>query len=1071
MAKLSVSDFASIGNELTFLTTLNANFGLVEAAIENTLSRDGTSPNEMEADLDMNSNRILNLLAAVGATEPVRLLEFQGLEDEFDVLSGQVADALAAMAAALVDLNEGIDLFDAGMALLNAAVAAAQLAETNAETAETAAESAQAAAEAALALFMDQYLGAFAVEPLVDNDAGPLEAGDLYFDTVFDSLRVYDGANWIGTFAIALDDLTNVNITSPQDGEVLVYDSGDWVNDSVAAAVATFLDLTDTPNDYTGDALKLVRVNAGETALEFFTGAFTASAITFTPAGTIAATDVQAAIEELDTEHSEFVADTVGAMVTGNTETLITVTYQDADNTLDFVVNNDLSAYDNTTSAFLTQASADALFLTPAEGNAAYQPLDADLTSWAGVTRGAGFDTFTATPSSANLALLVTGETGSGALVFGTSPTLTTPDLGTPSALVLTSATGLTSSGVATATLVTAADTIATNDNDTTWPTTAAVIDYVGAFGSGATTALDNLAAVAINATLIPGTSDAVALGSTTKQWSDLFLAEGGVINWDSGDLSLTQTGNVLRLEGGGLVLNHSALLATYTGSTIAPLAQFHGTTEGTSNYAFGKWSADALASRLLLSKSRGATIASYTVVQDNDVLGTVAFEGADGTDLARGANIFARVDGTPGAGDMPTELVFATSADGSETPTERWFIGPTGSLGVIANGQTIELGTSGDTTLTRTAAGRVTVEAVPVNIFTSQATAPSSPLEGDQWFDEDTGTLFWYVDSQWAELTGGGGTIGTQEDLFLTEGGVINWDSGDVLLTQTGNSLALTGGGLVVGHTDLLATYTSSTNTPQQQGVGTAFGAMLSVTRFSASAAAPVIYLTHSRGATIGDYTVSNDNDVHGIIRFEGSDGTDFAQGASITARVDGTPGNNDMPTELVFSTSAAGSATPTERLIIGPDGGLTFPATENTNANANTLDDYEEGTFTPVILQTGVAPTTMTYTTQTARYTKIGNLVNVDINIKINAFTLGAGTGTIAFSALPFTSGFTAHWTTYTNGPDWPVAGTLFSQVASGTTIASIYVAQDNANPGALTLAGLAATDELYTSGSFTV
>lgn len=77
--------------------------------------------------------------------------------------------------------------------------------------------------------------------------------------------------------------------------------------------------------------------------------------------------------------------------------------------------------------------------LTTATG----QPLDADLTSWAGVTRAAGFDTFAATPSSANLAALVTGETGTGALVFATSPTLVTPALGTPASGVLTNATGL----------------------------------------------------------------------------------------------------------------------------------------------------------------------------------------------------------------------------------------------------------------------------------------------------------------------------------------------------------------------------------------------------------------------------------------------------------------------------------------------------------------------------------------------------------------------------------------------------------------------------------------------------
>ena len=58
---------------------------------------------------------------------------------------------------------------------------------------------------------------------------------------------------------------------------------------------------------------------------------------------------------------------------------------------------------------------------------AAYQPLDADLTSWAGVTRASGFDTFTATPSSANLLALLTDETGTGSAVFGTAPTIASP--------------------------------------------------------------------------------------------------------------------------------------------------------------------------------------------------------------------------------------------------------------------------------------------------------------------------------------------------------------------------------------------------------------------------------------------------------------------------------------------------------------------------------------------------------------------------------------------------------------------------------------------------------------------
>ena len=64
--------------------------------------------------------------------------------------------------------------------------------------------------------------------------------------------------------------------------------------------------------------------------------------------------------------------------------------------------------------------------------------------------------------------------------------------------------------------------------------------------GSGATTALDNLAAVAINAALVLGTSDAFALGSATKMWSDLFLADGAVINFNNGNATLTHSAGLI---------------------------------------------------------------------------------------------------------------------------------------------------------------------------------------------------------------------------------------------------------------------------------------------------------------------------------------------------------------------------------------------------------------------------------------------------------------------------------------------------------------------------------------------
>jgi len=81
----------------------------------------------------------------------------------------------------------------------------------------------------------------------------------------------------------------------------------------------------------------------------------------------------------------------------------------------------------------------------------------------------------------------------------------------------------------------------------------------------------------------------------------------------------------------------------------------------------------------------------------------------------------------------------------------------------------------------------------------------------------------------------------------------------------------------------------------------------------------------------------------------------------------------------------------------------GITFPATQVASANANTLDDYEEGTFTPTIVGTSTAGTG-TYTTQVGTYTKIGRLVHAKVALTWTAHT---GTGNLQINGLPFTPG----------------------------------------------------------------
>jgi hypothetical protein len=109
------------------------------------------------------------------------------------------------------------------------------------------------------------------------------------------------------------------------------------------------------------------------------------------------------------------------------------------------------------------------------------------------------------------------------------------------------------------------------------------------------------------------------------------------------------------------------------------------------------------------------------------------------------------------------------------------------------------------------------------------------------------------------------------------------------------------------------------------------------------------------------------------------------------------------------------------------GAVGQIQFPATQVASSNANTLDDYEEGTWTPAFGTSGTAFTSVTYTGQNGTYTKVGQLVTVSMRIEISARTVGSASGDLLITGLPFTSNNTfGYWTgavltnsTATNNP----------------------------------------------------
>ena len=305
------------------------------------------------------------------------------------------------------------------------------------------------------------------------------------------------------------------------------------------------------------------------------------------------------------------------------------------------------------------------------------------------------------------------------------------------------------------------------------------------------------------------------------------------------------------------------------------------------------------------------------------------------------------------------------------------------------------------------------------------------------------------------------------------------------------------------------------------------------------------------SRGTSLNSNTIVQNGDFLGVIDFAGADGSALKRGAVISAEVDGTPGANDMPGRLVFSTTADGGSSPSERLritsaglvgigtsgpqsqlqvldqirvsssaqsqgsivlgdgsstafnvgiarwngttnaagaggigyfsqgagnvgghyfytgdavagsqtarmIVNPSGnvgigtspsnanggilqlssGITFPATAVAASDPNTLDDYEEGTFTP----TAGAGITINSGTPaySGFYTKIGRMVHVSITQTAGNITATVGAGTV-FTGLPFTPGTALQACSVTNGnPDISGTGLIYNSPGTG----AIYI-----------------------------
>ena len=177
----------------------------------------------------------------------------------------------------------------------------------------------------------------------------------------------------------------------------------------------------------------------------------------------------------------------------------------------------------------------------------------------------------------------------------------------------------------------------------------------------------------------------------------------------------------------------------------------------------------------------------------------------------------------------------------------------------------------------------------------------------------------------------------------------------------------------------------------------------------------------------------------------------------------LDGTLGiTTNSGTAISASTIGVGGATPSTS-----GAGITFPATLSASTNANTLDDYEEGTWTPSFTFTSNGSASFSYTAQVGSYTKIGRQVTVFAFLSCT-ITKSNATGDLQITGLPFTPANLTY--------DFPT-GSCFSNsfpnalptgvLANSTT--ALYIAK-NTSQNTLGVGDLNASDTVNIRFSYT-
>jgi hypothetical protein len=389
----------------------------------------------------------------------------------------------------------------------------------------------------------------------------------------------------------------------------------------------------------------------------------------------------------------------------------------------------------------------------------------------------------------------------------------------------------------------------------------------------------------------------------------------------------------------------------------------------------------------LVLASSGGTAVGSNTLSIVDGQVGTISFQGADGTEFVEAAQIRAEIDGTPGANDMPGRLVFSTTADGAASPTERLRITSAGRVGIgnTTPRTTLVVGTEGGYPAgSASDSCRLVVQSADLISKNGLRVVANNYLGASEAYLDlvNFGSKNYTYESGF-RLTGGVAAGGNTSNAYLafsttalptdatesstvtlsekmridssgrvgigtsSPGSALHVNGGDIILQTedpgnrfirtsfAGGAIQIRGSagtedrGLRFGIVDNNIVFNETARIQSNRllvGTSSASGASRFVVQGNVSGGnfASMAIAYNSGGAISPDVTL-------GEIKFTDQEAANTFAG--ITAATDGTAGTDDYPGRLVFSTTADGASTPTERMRIGSDGNVYFNTTSNPN------------------------------------------------------------------------------------------------------------------------------------------